>query len=78
MSCVLACLPVLCLFRFGSHLQERSGDHVSASEENMRGEKKINGDVNQVDEERNRRASIFLAINPLKIDTSRFGSIATR
>ena len=32
-------------------------------------------DVNQVDDERNRRASIFLPINPLKmakINTSRF------
>ena len=45
---------------------------------NVGGEKKIYEDVNQVDEERNRRASIFLPINPLKIKTSRFGSIATR
>ena len=35
--------------------------------ENMGGEKKTNEDVNQVDEERNRRASIFLPLNPLKI-----------
>ena len=47
-------------------------------EENMGGEKKINGDANQVDEERNRRAGIFLPINPLKISKSQFGSIATR
>ena len=36
---------------------------------------KINGDVNQVGDERNRRASIFLPINPLKmakINSSRF------
>ena len=33
----------------------------------MGGEKKINGDANQVDNERNRRPSIFLPINPLKI-----------
>ena len=41
----------------------------------MGGEKKINRDVNQVDDERNRRASIFLPINLLKIaeiSTSRF------
>ena len=41
-------------------------------------DKKVNGDANQVDEERNRRASIFLPINSLKISTSRYGSIATR
>ena len=39
---------------------------------------KNNGDTNQVDEERNRRASIVLPTNPLKINTSRFNSIATR
>ena len=41
----------------------------------MGGEKKINGDAHQVDDERNRRANIFLPINPLKmakINTSRF------
>ena len=41
----------------------------------MGGEKKIKGDVNQLDDERNRRASIFLPINSLKmakINTSRF------
>ena len=48
------------------------------AEEIMGGEKEINGDPNQVDEERNRRASIVLPINPLKISTSQFGSIATR
>ena len=35
----------------------------------------MGGDANQVDDERNRRASIFLPINPLnmaKIDTSQF------
>ena len=36
----------------------------------MGGEKKTNRDVNQVDEERNRRVSIFLPINSLKINTS--------
>ena len=42
------------------------------AEENMGGEKKTNGDANQVDEERNRRTSIFLPMNLLKINTSRF------
>ena len=46
------------------------------AEENMGGEKKIRGDANQVDEERNWRAGIFLPINPLKSNTSRFDSIA--
>ena len=51
----------------------------SRAEENMGGEKKTNGDANQVDgEHNNRRASIFLPINCLKINTSRFDSIATR
>ena len=48
------------------------------AEENMGGEKKTNGDANQVDEERNRRASILLLINPLKINTSGFDYIAMR
>ena len=48
------------------------------AEENMGGEKKFNGDANQVDEERNRRASILLPINSLKINTFRFDFIATR
>ena len=48
------------------------------TEENMGGEKKTNGDADQVDEEHNRRASIFLPINPLKIITSWFDYIATR
>ena len=47
------------------------------AKENMEGEKKTNGQANKVDEERNRRASISLPINPLKINTSRFGSITT-
>ena len=41
------------------------------AKENMGGEKKI-------DEERDRRASIFFPINPLKVNTLRFDSIATR
>ena len=48
------------------------------AEKNMGGEKKINRDANQVDEERNRRASIFLPINSLKINKFRFDYIATR
>ena len=48
------------------------------ADENMAGEKKTNGDVNQVDEERNRSASIFLPINPSKINTSRFDCVAKR
>ena len=48
------------------------------AEENMGGEKKNNGGAKQVDEEHNLRASIVLPINPLKIHTSRFDSIATR
>ena len=47
-------------------------------EENMGGKKKINGDADQVDRDHNRRASIFLLINPLKINTSRFDSIVKR
>ena len=37
-------------------------------EENMGGGNKINGRVNQVDEERYQRASIFLSINRLKVN----------
>ena len=37
-------------------------------EENVGREKKTNGCANQVDEEHNRRASIFLPINRLKIN----------
>ena len=48
------------------------------AEKNMGGKKKTNGDANQVDEVDNRRASVFLPFIPLKINTSRFDSIATR
>ena len=47
-------------------------------EENMGRKKKTNGNANLVDEDHNRRASIFLLINPLKIKTSRFDSIVKR
>ena len=41
-------------------------------------EKRANGCGNQVDEERNRRASNLLPINRLKINSSRFDSDAMR
>ena len=75
-SCAFACLPVLCLFRFVL-LQKNQVIIFQPAEENM-GEKKTDGDANQVDEERNRGASTFLFINPLKINTSRFDCIASR
>ena len=66
-SFVFACLSVVhCFYRVIIFLQ---------AEENMGREKKTNGDANQVVEEHNRRASIFLPTNPLKI--TRFGSFAT-
>ena len=46
--------------------------------ENMGGEKRINGYVNQVDEEHHQRATIFLPINPLETSTSQLDSLATR
>ena len=79
MSGAFICLPVSCLFRFGSNIQEKNEVIIFLrAEENTGEEKTTNGDANQVDEERNRRASIFLPINLLKISTSRFGFIATR
>ena len=74
-----ACLPVFSRFRFVFYYR-RNQVMITflRADENMGGEKKINGDANQVDEERNRRASIFLLINPLKINTSRFDYLATR
>ena len=48
------------------------------AEINMRGEKNTNEDANQVDEKHNRRAIIFLPVNLLNINTSRFDFIATR
>ena len=57
-SFVFACLPVLCLFRFAFYYK---GNQVMITflraEENMGGEKKTNGDANQVDEVHNRKAS---------------------
>ena len=43
------------------------------AEENIGGEKKINGDANQVDPE-----GKHLLAHQMKINTCRFGSIATR
>ena len=84
-----AWMPGLCLVFFSVYLfcvcfvlfftTGKPGDgHFLRAEQSMGGEKKTNGDANRVDEERNRSASIFLPINPLKINTFRFGSIATR
>ena len=76
-SFAFACLPALCLFRFVFYSSKNQVVIIFLrAEENMGGEKKTNGDANQVDEEHNRRASIFLPMNPLN-NTSRFGSIAT-
>ena len=44
----------------------------------MGGEKKTNEDANHVDGEHTRRVTMFLPIKPLKINTSRFDSLATR
>ena len=43
------------------------------AEESMGREMKTHGDTNQVNGERNRRASILLFIKPLKINTIRYG-----
>ena len=60
-------------------LQENQGMIIFLrAEENMVGEKKINRDADQVNEECNRRASIFLPINPLKINTSRVSVLSQR
>ena len=74
-ACVLCfCLCLSACFvsvSFCFLLQKNMVTIVQRAEENLGGEKKTN-------EERNRRASIFLPINPLKINTFRFGAIATR
>ena len=71
------CLFCVCFVLFFL-LQKNQVILFQRTEENMRGEKKTNGDAKQVDEERNRRASIFLPISSLKINTTRFNFIATR
>ena len=72
-SCAFACLSVVwCSWKNQMII------FFLRAEKNSEGEKKTNRDVNQVDEEHNRRASIFLPINRLKINTSRFDSLATR
>ena len=79
-----ACVLCFCLsawfvsVSFCFLLQKNQVISFQRAEENMGGEKKTNGDANQVDEERNRRARISLPINPLKINTSWFGCVATR
>ena len=69
----------ICLFcvAFGFHCTKNPVISYLRPKENMGGEKKTNEYANQVDEEYNQRASIFLPINPLKINTSRFDSLAT-
>ena len=76
-SFTFACLPVLCLFRFVFYKKSRDITFLRA-EKYMEEENKTNGDAIQVGNEHNRRASIFLPIKPLKINTSWFDSTATR
>ena len=66
------------LFRFIFRCRENQVMIFLRPEESMGGERRTNGDANQVDEEHNWRASIFLPINPLKISTTRFDFLATR
>ena len=54
-SFAFACLSVVCLFRFVFLLQLNEVIIFLQTEEYVEGEKKTNGDANQVDEERNRR-----------------------
>ena len=72
------CLFCVCFVVFFTTGKNEGMIIFLGAEENTGVEKKTNGDANQVDEEYNRRASIFLPINPLKIDTPRFDSIVTR
>ena len=72
------CLFCVCFVLFFTTRKNKVMVIFLRAKENMGGEKKTNEDANQVDEEHNRRASIFLPINPLRIHTSRFDSIATR
>ena len=74
----LVSFAFVCLFRFVFRCRKNQVIICLRAEENTGGEKKTSGYVNQVDEEHNRRASIFLPINLLKINTSRFDSLATR
>ena len=71
-------MPAACVLCFSACLTVvyRSYQVITflRGEEIMERERKNNGDPNQVDGERNRRASIFLLINPLKINTTRFDS----
>ena len=77
MSCAFACLACFVSVSFCFLLQENQVMIIFLrAEENIGGEETTNGDAKQVDEERNRR--VFLPINPLKINTSRFDYIVTR
>ena len=64
-----------CFYFFAA--ENSSHDYFLRPKENMGREKKTTGDANHVDEEHNRRASILLPINLVKISTSRFDSLAT-
>ena len=66
------------LFRFVFHSRKTQVIIFQRPGETTGVEKRKNGDANQVDEEHNRRVSIFLPINLLKMSTSRFDSLATR
>ena len=71
---VLLLVCLLCVV-----LGKKSGNHfILRAEENMGEDKETNGDANEVDKEHNRRASIFLPIKLLKINTSRFDSLTAR
>ena len=75
----LLLLPVGVSVSFCFLLQKNKAMIIfTRAEENTGGGKKTNRDANQVDEERNGRASIFLPTNPFKINTSWFNSVATR
>ena len=77
-SFAFACLPVCVCFILFFTTGKPGDDHFFCKLKNVWEERKNNRDANQVDEGRSRRASILLPINPLKINTSRFDSIATR
>ena len=71
------CLSYLFCVVFVFHCRKNQVIIFLRPEENMGGKKKTNGDANPVNRDHNRRAIIFLTINPLKINTSRFDSLAT-
>ena len=67
----------VCFVVFVFHRRKHQVIFFLRPEESMGWERRTNGDTNPVDEGHNRRAGIFLPINPLKIKTSRFDSLAT-